>query len=327
MMEVIELQHGWLQVKVPLPFSLKWVNSYVIPEADGYTVIDPGLRTEEAIILWEQVVREYIKEWSQISRIILTHQHPDHYGLAGYMQERSGAPVFMSRRSHAYVARLWGGDSKYDDELSALYAEHGMPEELIETIRDNLATFIEKVSPQPRVSYIEAGDTIRIGGLQWLLIDAPGHAFGQLCFYAEERGWMLCGDQVLPHITPNVSAVPGEEQDPLAFFLESLEELKRYDVRLAFPGHRDPFTNFAERIVELQQHHVRRLQRMCDMLAEEPRNAFALCEALFGSRLRNNPHNLRFAMSETLAHLFHLEQQGRIVPERREAVYWSVVGG
>lgn len=304
---------GWVQVKVPLPFSLKWVNSYLIPEEEGYTLIDPGLRTDEAIRVWDAVLHKLGLQWTDITRILLTHQHPDHYGLAGYVQQKSGAPVFISRLSHDYVVRLWGGSSDFSEQLQALYGKHGMPSELREAIGENLETFVAMVSPQPKVTYIEAGSSIAIGGMDWLLIDAPGHANGQLCFYEQERGWMLCGDQVLPHITPNVSVVPGEGGDPLEAFLTSLEELKAYEVKLAFPGHRDPFTDFAGRITELQQHHERRLERMRAMLAEEPRTAFWMCEALFGSRLRENPHNLRFAMSETIAHLVYLERRGRIV--------------
>jgi len=310
----IPLSGGWHQVKVPLPFSLKWVNSYLASEQDGkYTVIDPGLRTDDAIAVWKTVMDRIGMSWSDIRQIVLTHQHPDHYGLAGYMQERSGAPVYMSRRSHAYANRLWGNDSTFAVELKALYEEHGMPDELTDAIADNLESFPAKVSPQPAVTYLEAGERFEIGGIRWQLIDAPGHAYGALCFYSEDKRWMLCGDQVLPRITPNVSYIPGEEYNPLADFLDSLDSLKQYDVELALPGHRDPFTSFAGRIDELAGHHARRLDRMRQLLKQQPLTAFEMCEQLFGINLRNNPHNLRFAMSETLAHLHYLERQGLIL--------------
>ncbi|MBH5317217.1 MBL fold metallo-hydrolase [Paenibacillus sp. GSMTC-2017] len=318
MNEVTVLENGWIQVKIPLPFSLRWVNSYIIPEDNGFTVIDPGLRTDEAIQLWDDVLEHFKIEWGQITRIVLTHQHPDHYGLAGYIQQKSGCPVYMSQRSHHYALRLWGTKSDYPAALRELYLEHGMPSELMNAIEDNLLSFIEKVSPQPIVSYIEAGSTLVLGGVSWELIDAPGHAYGALCFYQREWGWMICGDQVLPHITPNVSVVPGEERDPLAAFLNSLEELKTYEVKFALPGHRDPFTDFQGRIAELQGHHERRLKGMVEQLSEQPRSAFQLCESLFGIRLRDNPHNLRFAMSETLAHLFYLEERGLVRVEVRD---------
>lgn len=312
----------WIRVKVPLPFSLKWVNSYLIPEVDGYTLIDPGLRTEESIAIWQEVLAELELKWTDIKRIILTHQHPDHVGLAGYVQERSGAPVFISRRSHAYIVRLWGAESQYAEQLLTSYKEQGMPADLRKSIGENLNTFTAMVSPQPIVTYIEPESRMEIGGRSWLLIDAPGHANGQLCFYQEESGWMLCGDQVLPRITPNVSVVPGEDGDPLAAFLNSLEELKQYEVKLAFPGHRDPFALFTDRLIELQQHHERRLDRMVAWLEEEPRTAFNMCETQFGTRLRTNPHNLRFGMSETLAHLLYLENNGRITSNVIEGIYY-----
>lgn len=315
-----ELGNGWLQVKIPLPFALKWVNSYIVPESSGVTIIDPGLHTPEALETWERVMREKRLDWSRIVRIVLTHQHPDHYGLAGYMQERSGAPVFMSRRAHAYAVRLWSEGSDYPAALHSLFTEHGMPEPLAADIGRNLATFVEKVSPQPRVSYIEAGERWTMGGVRWELIDAPGHAYGSLMFYCGENGWMVCGDQVLPHITPNVSVVPGEERDPLAAFLDSLEGLKRYEVSLALPGHRDPFADFRSRLDELLAHHARRLDAIRDRIAASPMTAFALCEAVFGSHLRSNPHNLRFAMAETLAHLFHLEARGMLTGLRSNGV-------
>jgi glyoxylase-like metal-dependent hydrolase (beta-lactamase superfamily II) len=320
-LHTIGWQEGWLQVKVPVPFSLKWVNSYLIPEERGFTLIDPGLRTDEAIQVWEDVLQQQGLQWNAIKRIVLTHQHPDHYGLAGYVQERSGAPVFMTREAHAYALRLWGEKSDFSKQLLTLYAEHGMPAELREAIAENLETFVSMVSPQPEVTYFEAGSSMLLGGLSWLLIDAPGHARGQVCFYQKERQWMLCGDQVLPHITPNVSVVPGEDGDPLADFLNSLEELKSFEVKLAFPGHRDPFPDFGGRIIELQQHHVRRLDKMAAMLEEEPRTAYGMCEALFGSRLSGNAHQLRFAMSETLAHLVHLERQARIASAAVDGIY------
>lgn len=307
---VTELQQGWRRVKVPLPFSLKWVNSYIIPDGSGYTIVDPGLGTDEAIRTWKDTLKECGVAWRDITRIVLTHQHPDHYGLAGYMQEQSGAPVLMTERSHRYARRLWGGGDEYGVALGELFLSHGMPQELMRDIRDNLAGFAALVSPQPAVTYMGAGEVMTMNDREWELVDAPGHAYGAVCLYDRSRRWMICGDQVLPRITPNVSVVPGEEEDPLADFLQSLDRLQTYEVELALPGHRDPFANFRERILELQAFHSRRLADMQSRLAEQPMNAFELCESLFGTRLRSNPHNLRFAMAETLAHLFHLELQG-----------------
>lgn len=310
------LDNGWFRLKLPLPFSLRWVNSYLIPGRNRkFTVIDPGLNTEDARQTWEQALAELGLSWSDVSQVLLTHQHPDHYGLAGYMQQKSGAPVLMTKRSHRYAQRLWGEQSDYPAALQLLFRQHGMPADLVTAIRENLIGFVAMVSPQPQVDYIEVGGQIELDGAVWELLDAPGHAFGAICLYQKERRWMICGDQVLPRITPNISVVPGpeEEGDPLRYFLESLDALAGYEVELALPGHMDPFTGFHERLEELKGHHARRLETMLAMLREKPNSAFGLCEALFGDRLRSNPHNLRFAMGETLAHLVHLEATGLIL--------------
>lgn len=316
-----------MQVKVPLPFSLRWVNSYLIPDAAGYTLIDPGLHTDEAVQAWSESLHEQSISFDSIHTIILTHQHPDHYGLAGWFQERTGAPVYISELSYAYTQRLWGVDlgAEFAASLTELYAEQGMPQSVVEEIAPHLVSFVERVSPQPTVTFLKAGETMAIGDSEWHMIDSPGHARGQLCFYEPLKKWMLCGDQVLPNITPNISVVPGENHDQLQQFLDSLEELKGYEVELAFPGHRDPFTNFGERIVQLAAHHERRLLQIRELIQVEPMTGYTLCMRLFGERIAGNTHNLRFAMSETLAHLFHLERQGLVAGTRQhDCMVYSV---
>jgi glyoxylase-like metal-dependent hydrolase (beta-lactamase superfamily II) len=304
---------NWLQVKVPLPFSLKWVNSYLLPGRDGYTLIDPGLHTPEAAVGWQTTLPRLGIAMGDIARIVLTHQHPDHYGLAGWFQERTGAPVWMSRVAHDYALRLWGPERSFSAELPSFYAKHGMPQELVQEIGPHLESFVPKVSPQPVVSYLPEAGLIEMGGMEWETIATSGHAEGHLCFYQRDRKFMLCGDQVLPDITPNVSFVPGEDGDPLRSFLDSLDLLAEYDVGLAFPGHRNPFTDFSGRISEIIGHHERRLAQIGGWLGEEKLTAYELCIRLFGNRLGGNIHNLRFAMSETLAHLVLLVREGKAV--------------
>lgn len=308
--------YGLIQVKVPLPFSLKWVNSYLLPDVNGYTLIDPGLHTAEALEKWHSALAEHQIAFRDIHTIVLTHQHPDHYGLAGWFQQQTGAPVLISPKSYAYAVKMWGEHRTFASELVPLYREQGMPEELLAGMPPHLESFVERVSPQPQVTFIEAGGTLRMGGVEWQLIDAPGHASGQLCFYSPERRWMICGDQVLPQITPNVSVVPGDEGGELELFLGSLAALSNYEVELAFPGHRDPFTGFRARIGELHKHHERRLDMITELVKEQACTGFALCERLFGARISGNPHNLRFAMSETLAHLFHLVKRNAVTGSR-----------
>lgn|GEM_PF-165065 len=415
---VIEHENGWLQVKVPLPYSLKWVNAYLLPgEGEGdWSLIDPGLHTGEAENVWLAVMQSRGIAWDGIARIVLTHHHPDHYGLAGWFQERTGAPVWMSRKAHETARWMWGRDREGDeggkgregskssedneggegrkdckgnhvseggkegreysegssgggergddneggggcdfggehsganvvgsslggegsedyvggevsegciggehgegsvtDVLLASFLAHGLPASLADEMKTHLLGFVERVSPQPAsVSYLRPGSTFQMAGIQWQLIGGEGHAPGHLSFYDPVGGRILCGDQVLPDISPNIGWLPGSDPDPLGSFLDSLSAMRHLEVTCAYPGHRQPFCRFGERVDELMDHHERRLERIAELIRERPSASFDVCERLFGERLRGNVHNLRFALSETIAHLVLLERRGAI---------------
>ncbi|MCZ8519137.1 MULTISPECIES: MBL fold metallo-hydrolase [Paenibacillus] len=309
---------GVLQVKVPLPFPLRWVNAYLVPGASGWTLIDPGLRTQAAETLWETVLAERGIAWGEIERIVLTHHHPDHYGLAGWFQERTGAPVFLSETGLAQARLLWGVDQPMTGMLMALFRRHGLPEELEEPMREHMDGFVPSVSPQPEVTVIRAGEPFRLGDELYETMETPGHAAGHLVFYRRESGTMFCGDHVLPQISPNVSYLPGGiDENPLASYLASLEQISRYEVRIAFPGHREPFAQVSRRAQELIAHHGDRLHTMRGLLGTGD-TAYGVCRAAFGNRL--TLHQLRFALAETLAHLIWLREAGQLEETERNGI-------
>jgi glyoxylase-like metal-dependent hydrolase (beta-lactamase superfamily II) len=301
---------GIIRIKAPLPFPLRWINGYLIPGKDGYTLIDPGLRTEAAEHCWDEALQSLGLQWHEIGKIVLTHYHPDHYGLAGLFQERTGAPVFMSEQGHALAMKLWGEQRTMTRDLCALFRMHGMDGETVHQIEAHMEEFVEYVTPHPQVDYICPGDDVMLGDIPYRAILTPGHAAGHLCFYHEQNRILFCGDHVIPQISPNVSLLPGSDPNPLQSFLDSLQEMLRLDVAVAYPGHRDPFDYFERRVQELIDHHHERLNLMEAML-ETPATAFEVCQSVFGQRL--SIHQLRFAMSETLAHLVFLREEGRIV--------------
>ncbi|WP_248927458.1 MBL fold metallo-hydrolase [Paenibacillus hamazuiensis] len=299
-----------IQVKVPLPFPLRWVNSYLIRGEDGLTLIDPGLHTEEAEAVWQSVLAGQGFRFADIRDIVLTHHHPDHYGLAGWMQERSGAPVRLSSAGLGQVRRLWGAGQPMTEALLELFRRHGMDEALLVPMREHMDGFVAAVSPQPEVSLLEPGQRVRLGDRDYEAIHTPGHAAGHLVFYDAEERIMFCGDHVLPQITPNVSYLPGGiDENPLGSFLRSLEDIGRYPVAKAYPGHREPFERFAERTGEIIAHHHQRIEQMRRILSA-PQSGFAVCRAMFGDKL--SLHQLRFALSETIAHLIYMEQSGMV---------------
>ncbi len=307
---------GILQVRVPVPYPLQYVNAYLIQGDGGWTVMDPGIHSPEALELWEDVFRTTGIGFRQLERIVLTHHHPDHYGLAGFFQHKSGAPVFLSEWGRRQADDLWGNGDEAARRLWTLFRLHGMDASMADAMLPHMAGFVELVSPRPETAPIRNGDLLQLGESLWEAVETGGHAAGHMSFYRKDTGEMFCGDAVLPRISPNIGYMPGVEEDPLASFLDGLHLLGEFAVDRAYPGHRDSFQGFAKRCGELIVHHDKRLAQMEDRIGSGPCSAYECCIGLFGTRL--TVHQFRFAMSETLAHLIHLERRGRIRREERE---------
>lgn len=317
-------QGNILQISVPMAPPLRQVNSYLLKDADGdVTIIDPGPHTLETELAWEGTLDKLDLTWSKVKQIVVTHHHPDHYGLAGWMQSRSDCKVWMSERAHAEALLMWGQNSSMNEELPLFFFRHGMPEHLTDEIKEHHERFAPQVIPQPEVSYITPSVPFKMGDHMWQPILTGGHAPGHLSFYHSESGYMICGDAVLPQISPNVSLLPGTDPQPLMTFLQGLRELSSYPVSLAFPGHREPFTAFAERINSLLHHHEERLDAAEALLVGGPLSGFTICEALFHGRI-SSIHQMRFAMSEALAHMVELVRRERaILTELDGSLYFA----
>lgn len=309
--EITSWEGGILQVSVPMDPPLRQVNSYILTGQDGtLTVIDPGPHKPEAELAWQAVLTELDLSWDKVRSIVVTHHHPDHYGLAGWMQARSGGRVWMTERAHAEARMSWGEEASLNETLPQLFLRHGMPEETVQGVREHLESFLTQVTPQPEVSYIDAAAPFVMGGREWRPLVTGGHAPGHVSLYEGGSGLILCGDAVLPQISPNVGLQPGSDPEPLRTFAEGLRELRSLEVTRAFPGHRVPFTGFAERADSLLRHHEERLDTASRLLEGGPLSGFAVCQALFRSRV-SSAHQMRFAMSETLAHLTELVRRER----------------
>ena len=297
------------QVRVPLPFPLRYINAYLLRGSQGYTVIDPGLNTPDSMLAWDEALHAAGIRFSDIKQIVLTHHHPDHVGLAGTFQERSGAPVLLSEQGIAQVAYLWREEREATTEIHAQFTRHGMDSITGERMLEHLEEFVSLVSPLPTFTPLPANSTLTMGDRDYRTILTSGHAYGQLMLLDEASGDLFCGDHVLPRISPNISLLPRFDANPLQSFLDSLAAIADLPVRRVFPGHRESFTDFAERCKSLIRHHHDRLAQMLGRL-DEPTTGYALCVSFFGQSL--SIHQLRFAFAETLAHLVYLREQGKV---------------
>ncbi len=297
------------QIRLPLPFALSSMNSYLLRDGNGWTVIDAGLNYQPGREAWQQALAVLGISWYSIQRIILTHTHPDHYGAAGWLAEQSGAPVFASTVEQRFAEIVWRGGNQNDYRMVATFKLHGVPADLAPQVLDDMAALRQKTAPHPSLHTLDPG-SIQIGNRQFVAFCTPGHSDGHMVLHCADERLMLCGDTVLMRITPNIGIWPTSRPNPLADFLHSLGRLAQCNVECALPGHGPVIMTFAQRIAELQAHHEERLQR-AETIAGTGATAWQICSSLFAVAELSS-HQLRFAMAETLAHLEYLVHTGRV---------------
>lgn len=307
-----EVAPGVLWVRLPLPFRLDHVNVWLIAERDGWCLVDTGFGNAAVMEEWERRF-DALLEGRPVTRVIVTHMHPDHVGLAGWICERFGAPLLMSRTEWLTARMLTLGDGEAEREAyRAFYRAAGAAPDVVEALAGRGGAYRKAVTPLPaRFTRLADGDELTIGGYDWDVIAAEGHAAEQICLYCEGLGLLISGDQVLPVISPNVSVWPSEpESDPLGRFIVSLEKFEDLpEETLVLPSHHWPFRGLHGRIEQLLDHHDERLAETLSACLE-PSTAIEVTRALFPKAL--DQHQMLFAIGEALAHLNGLIKVGLI---------------
>jgi glyoxylase-like metal-dependent hydrolase (beta-lactamase superfamily II) len=321
--EALELAPGVEWARLPVPGSLKHINIWLLEDGDGVAVVDTGLDIPPCREAWEALLAGRLHGRS-LTRIIVTHFHPDHLGLAGWLAERFGVRLWMTRGEWLF-ARMLTTDVRDTPprEAFAYWRGAGWDEQRIAPeASKGWGRFASVVTEVP-VSFVRMseGDVIRIGGRDWRVLIGSGHSPEHACLIDEAAGLMIAGDQVLPRITSNVSLSLSEpEADPLGEWLHSIAKLKALpDSLFVLPSHGEPFTGLHARLDALDQGHRGRLDALHEHLGE-PRRAIDCFSILFGRQIDDN--SLGLATGEAMAHLRYLEVEGRAVREDRDGVYF-----
>ena len=266
--------------------------------------------------IWEQLAATALRE-RPLTRILLTHLHPDHAGLAAWLQQRFAVPVFTSAATIEQLRILLAEPSpELLADRMAFFAGHGV--EPIEEMRPSLGSrgYRDAVAGVPEAAGLMAdNDMTRIGTREWRWLETGGHAHGHLCLHAElPQSVLIAGDQVLPTISPNVGLTPlTPDPNPLATYLQSLERLSALDSgTLVLPSHGRPFLGLGARASEIRLHHERQLAKLL-AACRTPLSAFQCLPFLY--RRKQEGFHLFLAMGEALAHLEYLACSGQF--ERR----------
>ena len=309
--------------RFPVPGALKHINVWVLDDGDGVAIVDTGLAISPCRDAWEALLTGPLAG-THVTRVVVTHFHPDHLGLAGWLTDRFSAPLMMTR-TEWQLARLLTADIRDSPPAEALAAWRlaGWDEPRIAAeASKGWGRFASVVSPVP-VRYLRLvdGRALKVGARTWRVVTGSGHSPEHACLVDEENGVLIAGDQVLPRITSNVSLMLSEpEEDPLSDWLGSIAKLRRLPADLlVLPSHGDPFTGLHARLHALDAGHRVQLDALHAFLSE-PRRAVDCFGVLFARVVDDGIYGL--ATGEAMAHLRRLEVESRARREVEDGVAW-----
>ena len=312
----VPLADGLRWARLPLPMELNHINVWLMRDGGGWLLIDTGLAHDVCREAW-LVLDAGTLDGRPLRRLFVTHDHPDHIGLAHWLQQRHGAPLWMSSVGHESTAQVLEAAATGDlgNRRNAFLATHGMelPPETSQRIEASRpGRWLGELPSLDRA--ITDGDRVVVDDREWEVIETSGHCRGHLCLYDARNEILISGDQVLPTISPNVSVLSARpDANPLGEFLESLTRLGRCAPgTLVLPSHGRPFRGLHGRLEALRSHHLQQLETL-RQACEGPRSARSLVEVMFGRPLRGFHQVL--ALGETVAHLNCLWHAGSV--ERR----------
>ena len=313
--EVVEVQPGIFWARLALPFRLDHVNIYLVEDGAGLALIDTGIDNAASRAAWEALLLGPLAG-RKLTRIIATHFHPDHIGLAGWLCERFDLPLVMSQTEYLMALNIRLDPSALKSEpYRGFYRSHGLSEESTEILLGNGLHYLRMVSTPPRTfQRVVPGDKIHIGGRTFVGMAGGGHSPEQVMLHSAEDNLILAADQILAKISPNVSVeAMAPDSDPLGLYLRSLRALKRRlpeDV-LVLPGHNLPFVGLHARADELIAHHEARCAAIVDACRVAPQTVAELVPVIFGRKIED-PHQLVFAFGEALAHVNRMIRGGAL---------------
>lgn len=310
----LEVAPGILWTRLPLPFRLDHVNVYLIEDKGGWAVLDTGIGNQETKEVWERLLAGPLAG-RKLTRLVVTHMHPDHVGAAGWLADKLSLPLDMTETEYLSALLLLSDpDALATDPYLGFYVRNGLDPVATEAVMTRGHDYLRMLTGLPKTfRRVIAGDKLMIGGRSFEVLTGGGHASEQMMLHCPEANLFFAADQVLARISPNVSVYPRDPHgDPLGIFLRSLRSLKAQIPAdaLVLPGHDLPFRGLHDRVDAMARHHEERCQVIVKACTERPLSAAELVPHVFHRPL--DPHQTGFAFSEILAHVNYLIRRGRL---------------
>ena len=323
-----EIASGVYQLKVPIPNNpLENTNIYLVQGDSEYLLIDAGWNNQQALRSLSDQLTEIGVSFKDISQIVVTHAHFDHYGLAGRLKELSQATIALHSLDKDLLSTRYLVTDEYLRQTEQWFYVNGVPADELPTSRTMFAGMRQPGAPTPPDIILQDGETISVGSFNLQVVWTPGHSPGHICLYEPARKIFFSGDHILPIITPNISLQPQSTANPLSDFLNSLNLVKQFDADLVLPAHEHPFNDLGKRADEIILHHELRNMEILEAMKTEPKTAYQVSThitwmpELGGVRFRDlAPGDKRMAVSETLAHLKAMRVNNRVSTISRDDI-------
>jgi glyoxylase-like metal-dependent hydrolase (beta-lactamase superfamily II) len=318
--ERAELLPGIWRLPLPLRDSpLGHVNTYLVRADNGYLLVDCGWDTADTLHALEGHLRALDIRLPDVRHLVITHIHPDHYGLAGRLREITSADLSLHRLERLYIESRYVDANELLDEMREWLRLNGTPSDELDRLNRGSVGILERVQIAFPDRTLDGGEEIPCGRFAFRVIWTPGHSAGHICLYDPSHKLLLSGDHVLPHITPSVGLHVRTTSNPLADYLDSLRLIGRLEAELILPGHGDPFRGLPERTEALLAHHQRRLEEIVVLLNRTPGrglSGYEIASRISWSRRRTwyelSGFERRLAVTEALAHVELLHARGQV---------------
>ena len=319
-----EIADGVLWIRLPLPMALDHVNVYALDDGDGWTLVDTGLDSRKTRAVWSTLLNGPLAA-KPVRRVLVTHHHPDHIGLAGWFQAHHGAELLTTRTAWLF-ARMLSLDvqDRPSAEATKFWKNAGMPPLLLaERLSERPFNFADVIAPLPLgYTRISEGDRLDLAGRTWQVRCGNGHAPEHATLWSENDDLVLGGDQLLPSISPNLGVYPTEpEADPVTEWMDSCRHFQNFahGDHFVLPGHKLPYVGLPTRLDQMIENHVSALDRLEHALTT-PSTACDCFLPVFKREISGSQYGL--AMVEAVAHCLHLWHSGRVTRWRREDGAW-----
>lgn len=306
--------------------GLPYVLPYMLKAGGDTVLVDCGWNTDSAYQALEEGMREHQSHPTEINKLVITHVHPDHYGMAGRLKQISSCEVVLHEKDAEVIKDRYFQPRGLASEMSAFMKLNGVPEGQSPEMSQGSMGMLDRVSPVPPDTEVRGGETFKVGDFDFEIIWTPGHSPGHICLYEPNRKILLTGDHVLPTITPNVSIHTQTQGSPLGDYMRSLKKLIDLDVEWVLPAHEFEIRDLKKRLVEIEDHHQYRLDEMATCVDSGGSTAWEVAGRVkwaTGALADFEPFMQRAAVGETLAHLEYLFEVGRLAKIMRgRTLYW-----